>query len=55
MADASAPTRPAGYYRIGERCHEGNKLRLGDISITSAIAGRNTGYIHTGAVVTIAS
>ena len=38
----------ANYYRIGERCHGGNRLRLGDISITSTIAGGNTGHIHTG-------
>jgi hypothetical protein len=46
---------PTGYYRIGERCHGGNKLRLGDISITFTITGRNAGHIHTAVVVTIAS
>jgi hypothetical protein len=38
----------ANYYRIGERCHGGNKLRVGDISITFTVTGGNAGHIHTG-------
>ncbi len=42
---SSAHRRDRNNYRSGER---GNKLRLGDISITFTITGGNTGHIHAG-------